>query len=154
MLTHRISPDFCGSVYLFIPPYAFGPVPSLPGHAIAYRWRSLPRVLRHRASSPQGSSSNGCYLCRSPWTNGYAPLFSHTHYRYKVGTLKVWEAGVVGRDFDVDTLQVFVPGTRNTVVYTLKARPIVGCCTVLYRYCTVLGALSVTCLNPTRKRFS
>ena len=25
-----------------------------------YRWRSLPRVRRHRASSPQGSSSNGC----------------------------------------------------------------------------------------------
>ena len=29
----------------------------------AYRWRSQPRVLRHRASSPQGSSSNG-YVCR------------------------------------------------------------------------------------------
>ena len=38
------------------PPYAIGSVPSLLGHAIAYRWRSLPRVLRHRASKPQGSS--------------------------------------------------------------------------------------------------
>ena len=38
------------------PPYAIGPVPSLSGHAIAYRWRSLPRVRRHRASKPQGSS--------------------------------------------------------------------------------------------------
>ena len=37
------------------PPYAIGPVPGLPGHAIAYRWRSLPRVRRHRASKPQGS---------------------------------------------------------------------------------------------------
>ena len=30
--------------------------PELSGHAIAYRWRSLPRVRRHRASKPQGSS--------------------------------------------------------------------------------------------------
>ena len=34
------------------PPYAIGSVPSLSGHAIAYRWRSLPRVRRHRASKP------------------------------------------------------------------------------------------------------
>ena len=39
-----------------IPPYAIGSVPSLSGHALAYRWRSLPRVRRHRASKPQGSS--------------------------------------------------------------------------------------------------
>ena len=38
------------------PPYAIGSVPSLSGHAIAYRWRSLPRARRHRASKPQGSS--------------------------------------------------------------------------------------------------
>ena len=38
------------------PPYDIGSVPSLSGHAIAYRWRSLPRVCRHRASKPQGSS--------------------------------------------------------------------------------------------------
>ena len=38
------------------PPYAIGSVPSLSGHAIAHRWRSLPRVRRHRASKPQGSS--------------------------------------------------------------------------------------------------
>ena len=38
------------------PPYAIGSVPSLSGHAIAYRWRSLPRVCRHRASKSQGSS--------------------------------------------------------------------------------------------------
>ena len=35
-------------------------VPSLSSHAFAYRWRLLPRVSRHRASSPRGSSSNGC----------------------------------------------------------------------------------------------
>ena len=38
------------------PPYAIGPVPRSSGHAIAYRWRSLPRVHRHRASKAQGSS--------------------------------------------------------------------------------------------------
>ena len=32
------------------PPYVIGSVPGLLGHAIAYRWRSLPRVRRHRAS--------------------------------------------------------------------------------------------------------
>ena len=40
----------------FKPPYAIGSVPSLLGHAITSRWRSLPRVRRHRASKPQGSS--------------------------------------------------------------------------------------------------
>ena len=38
------------------PPYAIGSVSSLSGHAIAYRWRSLPRVRRHGASKPLGSS--------------------------------------------------------------------------------------------------
>ena len=38
------------------PPYAIGSVPGLSGHAIACQWRSLPRVRRHRASKPQGSS--------------------------------------------------------------------------------------------------
>ena len=46
------------------PPYAIGSVPSLSGHAIAYRRHSLPRVHRHRASSPQGSSGYGCSLFR------------------------------------------------------------------------------------------
>ena len=32
------------------PPYAIGSASSLSGHAIAYRWRSLPRVRRYRAS--------------------------------------------------------------------------------------------------------
>ena len=38
------------------PPYAIGSVPSLSGHAIAYRWRLLPRARRQRASKPRGSS--------------------------------------------------------------------------------------------------
>ena len=35
---------------------AIGPVPSSSSLAIGYRWRSLPRVRRHRASKPQDSS--------------------------------------------------------------------------------------------------
>ena len=38
------------------PSYATELVPNLSGHAIANRWRSLPRVRRHRATKPQGSS--------------------------------------------------------------------------------------------------
>ena len=46
------------------PPTAIESVPSLLGHAIAWRWRSLPRAHRPRASSPQRSSSNWCCLFR------------------------------------------------------------------------------------------
>ena len=70
------------------PSYAIGSVPSLSGHAIAYRWRSLPRVRRHRVSKPQGSSERVL-----PWQVTmdqliFASLF-HTHYWYEVGMLKV-----------------------------------------------------------------
>ena len=70
------------------PSYAIGSVPSLSGHAIAYRWRSLPRVRRHRASRPQGSSER---VLRRQITMDkliFASL-SHTHYWYEVGMLKV-----------------------------------------------------------------
>ena len=64
MLTHGIPPEFRGGVHIFLPaPHTVGSVPSLSGHAIAYRSRSLPRVRWHRASSPQSTSSNGCCLC-------------------------------------------------------------------------------------------
>ena len=70
------------------PPYAIGSVPSLSGHAIAYRWRSLPRVRRHRASTPQGSSERVL-----PWQITMDQLtfasLSHTQYWYEVGMLKV-----------------------------------------------------------------
>ena len=61
---------------------------SLPGHAIAYRGRSLPRVRRHGASKPQGSSERVL-----PWQVTMDQLIfaslSHTHYWYDVGMLKV-----------------------------------------------------------------
>ena len=70
------------------PPYAIGSVPSLSGHAIAYRWRSLPRVRRHRASKRQGSSERVL-----PWQITMDQLIfaslSHTHYWYEVAMLKV-----------------------------------------------------------------
>ena len=69
------------------PPYAIGSVPSLSGHANAYRWRSLPRVRRYRASKPQGSSERVL-----PWQVTMDQLIcaslSHTHYWYEVGMLK------------------------------------------------------------------
>ena len=70
------------------PPYAIASVPSLSGHAIACRWRSLPRVRRHRASKPQGSSERVL-----PWQVAMDQLMfaslSHTLYWYEVGMLKV-----------------------------------------------------------------
>ena len=66
------------------PPYAIGSVPSLSGHAIAYRWRSLPRDRRHRASKPQGSFERVL-----PWQVTMDQLIcaslSDTHYWYEVG---------------------------------------------------------------------
>ena len=64
VLTLGIPPNVHGGVHIFLPtPHTIRSVLSLSGHATAYRWRSLPRVRWHRASSPQGSSSNGCCLC-------------------------------------------------------------------------------------------
>ena len=87
MLTYGIPPEFRGGVHMK-PPYAIGSVPSLSGHAVAYRWCSLPRVRRHRASKPQGSSERVL-----PWQITMDQLIfaslSHTHYWYEVGMLKV-----------------------------------------------------------------
>ena len=70
------------------PPHVIGSVPSLSGHAITYRWRSLPRVRQHRASKPQGSSERVL-----PWQVTMDQLIfaslSHTRYWYEVGMLKV-----------------------------------------------------------------
>ena len=70
------------------PPYAIGSVPSFSDHAIAYRWRSLPRVRRPRASEPQGSSERVL-----PWQVTMDQLIcaslSHTRYWYDLGMLKV-----------------------------------------------------------------
>ena len=76
------------SFIYFKPPYAIGPVPSLSGHAIAYRWRSLPIACWHKASKPQGHSERVL-----PWQVTMDQLIcaslSHTHYWYEVGMLEV-----------------------------------------------------------------
>ena len=51
----------------------------LSGHAIAYRWRSLPRGPRCRASSPQGNSSNR--WCLFKYHRG--PIFMYLSYPTK-----------------------------------------------------------------------
>ena len=87
------------------PPYAIGSVPSLSGHAIAYRWRSLPRVRRHRASEPQGSSEQVL-----PWQITMDQLIfaslSHTHYWYEVGMLKVPAVERNGCSGGVDAIRI------------------------------------------------
>ena len=71
------------------PPYASS-VPSLSGRPIAYRWRSLPRVRRHRASKPQGSSERvlPCLAGHHGPTN-IRLSFPHPLLVYEVGMLKV-----------------------------------------------------------------
>ena len=89
--TYGIPLEFRGGVRLFIqnPHTPSGQSPSLSGHAIAYRWRSLPRVRRHMASKPQGSSERVL-----PWQVTmdqliYAPLFPTPTIWCEVGILKV-----------------------------------------------------------------
>ena len=64
VLAYGILLAFRDGVHLFIPSTTIGSVPRLSGHAIAYRWRSLPRVRRHSAVCPQDSWSNGCCIFR------------------------------------------------------------------------------------------
>ena len=71
------------------PPYAIGSVPSLPGHAIAYRWRSLPRVRRHRASKIQSSSERVVLSWPVTMDQSIYASLSHSHYWHEVGMLKV-----------------------------------------------------------------
>ena len=60
----------------------------------AYRWRSLPRVHRHRASKPQGSSERVL-----PWQVTMDQIIcaslSHIHYWYEVGMLKIQIIGAI-----------------------------------------------------------
>ena len=71
------------------PPYAIWPVPSLSGHAIAYRWHSLPRVRRLGASKPQEGSSERVLPWQVTMDQLMCASLSHAHYWYAVGMLKV-----------------------------------------------------------------
>ena len=94
------------------PLYAIGSVPSLSGHAIAYRWRSLPRVRGHRASKPQGSSEQVL-----PWQVTMDQLIfaslSDTHYWYGVGMLRVPAVG--RRMYCIERIQLM--NIANTRIY-------------------------------------
>ena len=78
------------------PPYAIGSVPSLWGHAFAYRWRSLLRVRRHRASKPQGSSERVL-----PWQITMDQLIfaslSHTYCLERLGSQLAYASGILSR---------------------------------------------------------
>ena len=91
--------------YIYLkPPYAIGSVPSLSGHAIAYRWRSLPRVRRHRASKTHGSSERVL-----PWQVTMGQLIcaslSHTHYWYEVSMLKLPYVNMYGHTYNKSMYQ-------------------------------------------------
>ena len=102
------------------PRYAIGSVPGLSGHAIAYRWRSLPRVRRHRASKSQGTSERVL-----PWQVTmeqliFAPL-SHTHYWYEVGMLKVPAYGGT-----VPSVQEYLVADRRYTIQYINSSSYVG----------------------------
>ena len=88
LLKGSLPSSAAASIYLLKPSYVIGSVPSLSGHAITYRWRSLSRVRQHRASKPQDSSKRVL-----PWQVTMDQLIraslSHTHCWYEVGMLKV-----------------------------------------------------------------
>ena len=88
VLTHGIRSDVHGGVHIYLlAPHTVGLVPSLSGRAIAYRWRSLPRVRWHRALKVVRVT---IAAFASPWTKFYcASLFSHTHYWYKMSMFKL-----------------------------------------------------------------
>ena len=71
------------------PPCAIGSVPSSSGHAIAYRWRSLPRARRHRASKPQGIVPKRVLPWQVTMDQLICASLSHTHYWHEVRMLKV-----------------------------------------------------------------
>ena len=76
LLTGFLPSSAAASIYLFEPPYAIGSVPSLSCHAIAYQWRLLPKVCRHRPINLK-VVPNGCCLGRSPWTINMCLFFPH-----------------------------------------------------------------------------
>ena len=126
------------------PPYAIGSVPSLSGHAIAYRWRSLPRVRRHKASKPQGSSER-VLAWQVTMDQLICTSLSHTHheYWYEVGMLKV----AVCAFGSMPWCRSFLP--RATLVGDLLShRPssVLQLLLLIY-YCTSFTASSCVCIR-------
>ena len=103
------------SIYSFKPPYAIGSVSSLSGHATANRWWSLPRIRRHRASKPQGSSRPVL-----PWQvtmdQSICASLSHTHYWYELGMLKVPVFVCYNHSF-FDLILLMTPRFPSSIVF-------------------------------------
>ena len=116
------------------PPYAIGSVPSLSGREIAYRWRSPPRVRRHRAGKPQGSSERVL-----PWQITMDQLIfaslSRTHYWYEVGMLKV-PASIksVGSSSPEYALHLPLPSLLQLVPLSLPCRWLFNLAELLLKY--------------------
>ena len=87
-LTGFLPSSAVASIYKFKPPHAIGPVPSLSGRAVAYRWRSLPRVRCHRARKPQCSSKRVLHW-QVTMDQLVCASLSHIQYWYEVDMLKV-----------------------------------------------------------------
>ena len=96
LLTGFLPSSAAASIYSFITAIRHRVSPDLSGHAIAYRWRSLPGVRQRGASKPQGSSERVLRLGSSPWTKIIFASLSHTHCWYEVGMLKVPADKLIG----------------------------------------------------------
>ena len=88
LLTRFLPSSAAASIYLYKTAIRQRVIPELTGSPKCLYTGSLPRVRRHRASTPQGSSERVL-----PWqvtTDQLicAPL-SHAHYWYEVGILEV-----------------------------------------------------------------
>ena len=93
-----IPPEFRRPLIIYFkPPYAIGSVPSLSGHATAYRWLSLPRVRRHRASKTTRQFRTSAALAGHHGPVNICASLSHTHYWYEVGMLKVPAGHTIAR---------------------------------------------------------
>ena len=128
------------SICLFKPLYAIGSVPSLSCRANAYRWRSLPRVRRHRTSKPQGSSTRIL-----PWQVTMDQLvcasLSQTHYGYEMGMLKV--PAVV--PWGIKRAQYFLTNCTSyssTVVADISIQHSLEMCVYCVIYCKQQKAVS------------
>ena len=83
VLAYGIPPDFHGGVHSFFKPhYTIWPVPSLSGHAVASRWRSLRRVRRHMATKPQGKFQTGAALASHHFFFSFISLIADGPHHY------------------------------------------------------------------------
>ena len=89
VLTGFLPISVAASIYLFKQPYAIGLVTSLSGHVMAYPWRSLPRVHRHRVNKPQDSPKRVLPLHHHGPINMRISFPQHPLMEYEVDMFKV-----------------------------------------------------------------